>query len=360
MSAMSRPGNKPIKGRGAIHNPANRYESTRTESEDDGWGILEEEPDRIPTSLTVDASKSVITYNRSPDIPFDRSINPYRGCEHGCIYCYARPGHAWLGLSPGLDFESRLLYKPDAARLLKRELASSSYSCAPVALGPNTDCYQPVERRLGITRSIVEILLETRHPVGLVTKSALVERDIDLYREMAQEQLANIMVTVSTLDTTLSRKLEPRAAVPKRRLQIIERLAMNEIPVGVLIAPVIPVLTDTDLEKTMQAIRDAGALTAGYILLRLPHEVSPLFREWVSTHYPDKASHVMSQIQQARGGKDNVTRFGERMRGTGQYAEMINQRFRLMARKLGFPGLPELRTDLFERPNLPGDQMDLF
>ena len=360
MSAMSRPGNKPVKGRGAIHNPANRFESTRTEAEDDGWGILDEEPSPIPTTLTVDSSRSVITYNESPDIPFDRSINPYRGCEHGCIYCYARPGHAWMGLSPGLDFESRLFYKPDAARQLKMELASRRYACAPIALGPNTDSYQPVERRLGITRSIVETLLETRHPVGLVTKSALVERDIDLYREMAQEQLANIMITVSTLDPVLSRKLEPRAAVPKRRLKTIERLAMNGIPVGVLIAPVIPVLTDTALEKTMQAVRDAGALTAGYVLLRLPREVSPLFREWLSTHSPEKASHVMSQIQQARGGKDNVARFGERMRGTGQYAEMIRQRFRLMHRKLGFPGLPELRTDLFERPKLPGDQMDLF
>jgi DNA repair photolyase len=357
---MSRPGNKPVKGRGAIHNPANRYESTRSEAEDDGWGILDEEPAPLVTTLTVDTSKSVIAYNQSPDIPFDRSINPYRGCEHGCIYCYARPSHAWLGLSPGLDFESRLFYKPDAAELLRMELASRSYSCAPLALGPNTDCYQPVERRLGITRSIVEVLLDTKHPVGLVTKSALVERDIDLYREMAREQLANVMVTVSTLDPALSRTLEPRAAVPKRRLKIIERLSESGIPVGVLIAPVIPVLTDTALEKTMQAVRDAGALTAGYILLRLPQEVSPLFREWLSAHWPEKASHVMSQIQQARGGRDNVARFGERMRGTGEYAEMINQRFRLMYRKLGFPGLPELRTDLFEKPKLPGDQLDLF
>jgi DNA repair photolyase len=240
------------------------------------------------------------------------------------------------------------------------ELASRSYSCAPLALGPNTDCYQPVERRLGITRSIVEVLLDTKHPVGLVTKSALVERDIDLYREMAREQLANVMVTVSTLDPALSRTLEPRAAVPKRRLKIIERLSESGIPVGVLIAPVIPVLTDTALEKTMQAVRDAGALTAGYILLRLPQEVSPLFREWLSAHWPEKASHVMSQIQQARGGRDNVARFGERMRGTGEYAEMINQRFRLMYRKLDFPGLPELRTDLFKKPRLPGSQMDLF
>ena len=357
---MSRPGNKPVKGRGAIHNPANRYESTRSEAEDDGWGILDEEPAPLVTTLTVDTSKSVIAYNQSPDIPFDRSINPYRGCEHGCIYCYARPSHAWLGLSPGLDFESRLFYKPDAAELLRMELASRSYSCAPLALGPNTDCYQPVERRLGITRSIVEVLLDTKHPVGLVTKSALVERDIDLYREMAREQLANVMVTVSTLDPALSRTLEPRAAVPKRRLKIIERLSESGIPVGVLIAPVIPVLTDTALEKTMQAVRDAGALTAGYILLRLPQEVSPLFREWLSAHWPEKASHVMSQIQQARGGRDNVARFGERMRGTGEYAEMINQRFRLMYRKLGFPGLPEQRTDLFEKPKLPGEQMHLF
>jgi DNA repair photolyase len=357
---MSRPGNKPVKGRGAIHNPANRYESTRSEAEDDGWGILDEEPAPLVTTLTVDTSKSVIAYNQSPDIPFDRSINPYRGCEHGCIYCYARPSHAWLGLSPGLDFESRLFYKPDAAELLRMELASRSYSCAPLALGPNTDCYQPVERRLGITRSIVEVLLDTKHPVGLVTKSALVERDIDLYREMAREQLANVMVTVSTLDPALSRTLEPRAAVPKRRLKIIERLSESGIPVGVLIAPVIPVLTDTALEKTMQAVRDAGALTAGYILLRLPQEVSPLFREWLSAHWPEKESHVMSQIQQARGGRDNVARFGERMRGTGEYAEMINQRFRLMYRKLGFPGLPEQRTDLFEKPKLPGDQLDLF
>ncbi|MGD8556251.1 MAG: PA0069 family radical SAM protein [Chromatiales bacterium] len=357
---MSRPGNKPVKGRGAIHNPANRYESTRSEAEDDGWGILDEEPAPLVTTLTVDTSKSVIAYNQSPDIPFDRSINPYRGCEHGCIYCYARPSHAWLGLSPGLDFESRLFYKPDAAELLRMELASRSYSCAPLALGPNTDCYQPVERRLGITRSIVEVLLDTKHPVGLVTKSALVERDIDLYREMAREQLANVMVTVSTLDPALSRTLEPRAAVPKRRLKIIERLSESGIPVGVLIAPVIPVLTDTALEKTMQAVRDAGALTAGYILLRLPQEVSPLFREWLSAHWPEKASHVMSQIQQARGGRDNVARFGERMRGTGEYAEMINQRFRLMYRKLDFPGLPELRTDLFKKPRLPGSQMDLF
>ncbi|MEJ2308371.1 MAG: PA0069 family radical SAM protein [Gammaproteobacteria bacterium] len=357
---MSSHGNKPIKSRGATLNPPNRFASTRTEAEDDGWGMLDEEPEALATTLTPDTSKSVIARNTSPDIPFDRSINPYRGCEHGCIYCYARPSHAWLGLSPGLDFESRLFYKPDAAAILKQELARKSYDCAPIALGPNTDSYQPVERRLGITRSIVQLLLETRHPVGLVTKSALVERDIDLYREMAQEKLANIMITVTTLDPVLSRKLEPRAAVPKRRLQIIERLAGNGIPVGVLIAPVIPVLTDTALEDTMQAVRDAGALTAGYILLRLPHEVSPLFRAWLETHWPEKASHVMSQIQQARGGKDNVARFGERMRGTGEYAGMINQRFRLMHRKLEFPGLPELRTDLFEKPRLPGDQMELF
>jgi DNA repair photolyase len=357
---MTTQGNKPRKSRGAIHNPANRFASTRVDVEDDGWGILDEEPETLSTTLTVDTSKSVIAYNESPDIPFDRSINPYRGCEHGCIYCYARPSHAWLGLSPGLDFESRLFYKPDAAELLKKALAKKNYTCAPIALGPNTDSYQPVERRLEITRSVVKVLLETKHPLGLVTKSALVERDIDLYREMAQENLANIMISVSTLDSGLSRKLEPRAAVPKRRLQIIERLAENNIPVGVLVAPMIPVLTDTAMEKTLQTVRDAGALTAGYILLRLPLEVSPLFREWLETHWPEKAAHVMSQIQQARGGRDNVARFGERMRGTGQYAEMINQRFRLMMKKLDFPGLPELRTDLFEKPKLPGSQMDLF
>lgn len=346
------------KGRGATLSPDNRYADAQREAFDDGW-YQDELPNKPTTQLLVDSAKKIITFNQSPDVSFDRSINPYRGCEHGCVYCFARPTHAWLDLSPGLDFETKLFYKPDAPQLLKKELANKRYRAAPLALGINTDAYQPVERQQQLTRRILEILVAHRHPVTIVTKSALIERDIDLLAEAAAQQLAEVAVSVTTLDRDLSRRLEPRAAAPQRRLETIERLSNAGIPVTVLIAPVIPVLNDSELETILGTVRRAGALAAGYVVLRLPHELDDMFMDWLTRHAPLKADHIMNRIRDMRGGKNYEAAFGKRMRGTGLFADLIARRFRLAGRKLDFPGSPPLRSDLFIPPSLDG-QLGLF
>lgn len=348
------------RGRGARSNPDNRYAEHGRELVDDGWSSLDQETPPLRTTLTKDTSRTVISYNKSPDVGFDRSLNPYRGCEHGCVYCFARPTHAYLGLSPGLDFESRLFYKPDAAQLLRQELAASAYRCAPIAVGINTDAYQPVERRLGITRSVLEVLRECNHPFTVVTKSCLVERDIDILEVMARKRLVQVMVSVTTLSHAVARAMEPRATAPARRLQTIRRLHEAGIPVGVLVAPLIPVLTDSEMETILTQAREAGAGSAGYVLLRLPREVKDLFREWLAEHEPTKAAHVMQRIRDSRGGKDYDAEFGTRMRGSGLFADLLAQRFQLAYQRLGFQAPPHLSTDDFKAPRLDTAQLELF
>lgn len=348
------------KGRGAASNPDGRYESLRREACDDGWGSLDTELPPLQTVLGVDTAKRVITYNDSPDIPFDRSINPYRGCEHGCVYCFARPTHGYLGLSAGQDFESRLFHKPDAPERLKEELGRPKYAPEPIALGINTDGWQPMERKLELTRRLLAILAECRHPVSIVTKSALIERDLDLLTDLARDDLVHVFVSITTLDRDLARRMEPRAAQPERRLAAIEALARAGVPVGVMAAPVVPVMTDPELENIPKRARAAGASEAGYAMLRLPHEVKNLFREWLAAHEPLKAEHVMNRVRELRGGKDYDATFGDRLRGTGKYAEFIRDRFRLAYRRLGFPGMAPLRTDLFKPPRPERGQMSLF
>ena len=348
------------KGRGAASNPEGRYESLRREASDDGWGNLDEEQEPLQTVLAVDTAKRVITYNDSPDVPFDRSINPYRGCEHGCVYCFARPTHSYLGLSAGQDFESRLFYKPDAPERLKEELAHPKYAAQPIALGINTDGWQPVERKLELTRHLLAILSECRHPVSIVTKSALIERDLDLLSELARDDLVHVFVSISTLDRDLARRMEPRAAQPERRLATIEALARAGVPVGVLVAPVVPVMTDPEMENILKRSREAGASEAGYVGLRLPHEVKDLFQEWLSVHEPLKAEHVMNRVRELRGGKEYDAEFGRRMRGAGKYAEFLRDRFRLAYKRVGFPGMPEMRNDLFTPPRPERGQLTLF
>jgi DNA repair photolyase len=351
------------RGRGAISNRGSRFEPTDIVPVDDGWqapGLDTHAPIK-PTQLLQDSARTVITRNNSPDVPFDRSINPYRGCEHGCIYCYARPSHAYLGLSPGLDFETRIYEKTDAARLLRNELAAPGYRPAPIALGANTDAYQPVERQQRITRAVLEVLLEYRHPVQIITKSSLIERDLDLLQALARKSLVQVMISVTSLDHDLSRRLEPRAATPRRRLQTMRTLALNGIPSGVLFAPVIPGLNDNALEAVLGSAREAGATTAGYVFLRLPDEVGQLFEEWLQTHTPLKAKRVMSLVRQSRRGKDYRSRFGERMRGNGAFAELIAQRFRRACRRLGLDREPPpLNCRSFIPPARAGNQLDLF
>src|SRR3984957_2811416 len=354
-------GHQSFKGRGAISNPAVRFESTTREQTHDGW-YEEEILEHLTETVLPDRARSVITTNDSPDVGFDQSINPYRGCSHGCVYCFARPTHAYLGLSPGLDFETKLFYKADAVKILETELAKPKYVCKPIALGINTDGYQPLEKRLEVTRGILAVLARCRHPVTIVTKSALILRDLDLLRDLAQDRLVSVMLSITSLTNDIKRTLEPRAASPLARLRVVEQLAQAGIPAGVLVAPVIPAITDHEMEDILAAAKQAGAASAGYVLLRLPHEVKILFREWLDEHYPDRAKHVMSLINQTRGGKDYDAKFGERMIGTGAYAELLRTRFELARRKCGLEDAHErhvLRTDLFRPPARDQAQLTL-
>jgi len=352
------------KGRGATYNPGNRFEAGALEPFDDGWGSLAEaraEAPAPPTEVIPDRSRTVIARNTSPDIPFEQSINPYRGCEHGCIYCYARPSHAFLGLSPGLDFETRLLAKHDAAEILLRELAHPKYRCRPIALGTNTDPYQPQERRLEITRGILKVLAQSRHPVTIVTKSAAVVRDLDLLAGMAADGLARVAISVTTLEPALARTLEPRAAAPHRRLQALREVSAAGVPASVMVAPIIPGLNDHEIEAVLEAAAAAGAGQAGYTLVRLPHEVKELFAAWLETHAPLRAQHILSLIRQCRGGRLNDPSFGSRMRGQGALAELIGRRFTVAVRGLGLVREhPPLRTDLFEPPRAGRQQLRLL
>nr|WP_244183697.1 PA0069 family radical SAM protein [Xanthomonas codiaei] len=352
-----------IKGRGTTSYVPGRFSVTTATEIDDGWGTVEAEAETVVrprTVVTEEVARSIISRNNSPDIGFSQSVNPYRGCEHGCVYCFARPSHAYLDLSPGLDFETRIFAKPNAAALLRAEIARPSYQCSPIALGINTDAYQPAERRHGISRQCLEVLAEARHPVSFVTKAALIERDIDVLAEMAQHNLVSVYFSVTTLDNRLAAKMEPRAAAPHARLRAMRALHEAGIPVGVLVAPVIPMINDTELERILEAARAHGARSAGYVVLRLPHELTQLWREWLELHYPDRARHVMSLIQQMRGGKDYDSRFGRRMVGEGPFAELIAQRFSIAYRRLGFGRLPRLDTSQFRAPRPQTPQLALF
>jgi DNA repair photolyase len=353
-----------LKGRGALSNHAGRF--ARHERAPDlearaaaAAAAEEDEPARIPTRLHVDNARTIIARNRSPDIPFEQSINPYRGCEHGCIYCYARPTHAYLDLSPGRDFETEIFYKRDAVALLRRELAAPRYRVSPIALGTNTDPYQPVERELAITRAILELALAQRHPVTIVTKGALILRDLELLEALAKHELVAVSVSLTTLDNELKRRLEPRTAGPQRRLDMIRQLAAHGVPTSVLTAPIIPALNDHELEAMLEAAAAHGASSAGYVLLRLPHEVEPLFVEWLGAHYPDRAEHVLSLVRQLRGGALNDGQFHTRQRGFGPFAALLEARFRAARRRFRLERDVALRSDLFVPPRAEDGQLAL-
>jgi len=348
-------------GRGAISNPTGRYEPRRVVflPEHEAYPEEADSPPRLRTTVTPETVRSVITRNDSPDVPFDASINPYRGCEHGCIYCFARPTHAYLGLSPGLDFESRLFSKPEAADRLVEELSRPGYRCEVIALGANTDPYQPIERELRITRRILEVLAEHHHPVSIVTKSHLVLRDLDVLGPMAEKRLASVFFSITTLENELARRMEPRAPAPARRLEALRALSAAGVPTGVLASPMVPGLNDDELESILEAAAASGALSAGYILLRLPGEVATLFAEWLEAHYPLRKNHILSLIRQTRGGKLYDPRFGERMRGEGPYADLLARRFALAVKKLGLTRRPELDVTQFRVP-AAGGQLALF
>ncbi len=350
-----------LRGRGARSNASGRYERETRVLVDDGWTQEDETPPPLKTEVLRDSSRTIITRNKSPDISFDQSINPYKGCEHGCIYCFARPTHAYLGLSPGADFESRIFAKPNAAELLTRELSAPGYVPKVIAMGTNTDPYQPIERQLKITRSILEVLRDFNHPIGIVTKSPLILRDIDILAPMAEQGLARAAISITTLDRRLARAMEPRAATPQRRIQAISGLHAAGIPAAVMFAPVIPALNDEELENILNAAVEAGAASAGYVLLRLPLEIKDLFREWLEEKEPGRARHVMSLIRQMRGGKDYDSQWHTRMKGTGPYAEMIARRFHMAIKRLGLnQDRTPLSTDKFRRPPRPGDQLRLL
>jgi DNA repair photolyase len=349
-----------LRGRGALSNAVGRYERETRVLVDDGWNADDELPP-VKTEVLLDSARTIITRNQSPDISFDQSINPYKGCEHGCIYCFARPTHAYLGLSPGADFESKIFAKPNAAELLTRELSAPGYVPKVIAMGTNTDPYQPIEKRLRITRSILEVLYEFRHPVGIVTKSPLILRDLDILAPMAELGLAKVALSITTLDRALAREMEPRAGTPPRRLQAIKGLRAAGVPAGVMFAPVIPALNDEELESVLEAAVDAGALSAGYVLLRLPLEIKDLFREWLEANAPGRAKHVMSLVRQMRGGKDYDSTWHTRMRGTGPYAEMIARRFHMAVKRLGLNrGTSPLTLTKFRKPAQVGDQLALL
>ena len=348
------------RGRGTLSNATGRYEPLARVAFDDGWQGLEDLPP-FKTTVTADTTRKIITRNDSPDISFDRSINPYRGCEHGCVYCFARPTHAYLGLSPGLDFESKLFMKPNAPELLERELSAPSYVPKVIAIGTNTDPYQPIERRYKIMRRILEVLDSAGHPVGIVTKSALVLRDLDILARMAKRDLVKVALSVTTLDPQLARTMEPRAATPPRRLDTLRQLVKAGVPATVMVAPVIPALNDDEIERILEAVAAAGVRNAGYVLLRLPLEVRDLFREWLMTNFPDRYRHVFKLIRDMRGGKDYDSTFGQRQTGTGPIAWMIGRRFEVACEKLGFNAAKHKITTEHFRPPRPGaKQLDLF
>ncbi|MGO8922417.1 MAG: PA0069 family radical SAM protein [Xanthobacteraceae bacterium] len=348
------------RGRGTASNAAGRYEPLARVAFDDGWQGLEQLPP-FKTTVTVDATRKIITHNDSPDISFDRSINPYRGCEHGCVYCFARPTHAYLGLSPGLDFESKLFMKPNAAELLERELSAPGYSPKTIAIGTNTDPYQPIERRYQIMRRILEVLDRAGHPVGIVTKSALVLRDLDILTRMAKRDLVKVAISVTTLDPKLARLMEPRASTPPRRLGALRELVKAGVPASALVAPVIPAINDAEIERILEAIAETGVRHAGYVLLRLPLELKDLFREWLIENFPDRYRHVINLIRETHGGKDYVSTFGKRMTGSGPIAWMIGRRFEVACERLGF-NLTSVKTttEHFKPPRPSAEQLDLF
>lgn len=354
---------KATKGRGAISNVVGRFESRVSVREHDGWDLEEDEPPPLKTTVSAEVAKTIISRNSSPDIPFDQSVNPFRGCEHACIYCYARPSHAYLNLSPGLDFETKLFYKANAAELLEKALSKPGYKCSPINLGANTDPYQPIERELRVTRSILEVLHRYRHPVTIVTKgTALIGRDVDLLSDMAKDRLAMVAISLTTLNDDLKRILEPRASSGASRVRIIRKLTDAGVPVMVLTAPVIPFVNDSELEHLLEAGAGAGAVTAGFVMLRLPHELKEVFREWLVTHYPLKAKHVMSLVSQMRGGKDYDSTWGKRQTGDGPYATVIVRRFDVACRRLELRhrGDWKLDTSKFLVPTASGTQRPLF
>jgi len=348
------------RGRGAQSNASGRYEPLARVAFDDGWRSLDELPP-FKTQVTVDSTRKIITRNDSPDIGFDRSINPYRGCEHGCVYCFARPTHAYLGLSPGLDFESKLFVKPEAADLLERELSAANYEPKVIAIGTNTDPYQPIERRYKVMRRVLEVLDRAGHPVGIVTKSALVLRDLDILARMAERSLAKVALSVTTLDAELARKMEPRAATPMRRLEALRRLTQAGVPTTVMVAPIIPALNDMEIERILDAAHAAGVREAGYVLLRLPLELRDLFREWLKENYPQREKHVFKLIRDMRGGKDYDSQWFTRQKGTGPYAWMVGRRFEVACEKLGMnTERTQLTTEHFRKPKPENQQLCLF
>jgi DNA repair photolyase len=348
------------RGRGAVSNPGGRYEPVQTETFDDGWDIEDEKPP-APTEIIVETARKIITRNDSPDISFDQSINPYRGCEHGCIYCFARPTHAFQGLSPGLDFETKIFVKPNAAELLEKELRAPGYEVKTIAMGTNTDPYQPLEKKLRITRGILEVLQRANHPVGIVTKGHLVTRDIDILAPMAERGLAKVALSITTLDPKLARRMEPRAATPGKRLEAVRKLSEAGIPVSVLVAPIVPAINDHEIEAILKAVKQAGATEAGYVLLRLPYELKDLMRDWLVENYPDKLKHVFALVQSTRGGKDYDATWGLRQTGVGPYAWVIGRRFEAAAERLGLnKRQPPMRTDLFTPPPKETGQLSLF
>jgi DNA repair photolyase len=348
------------RGRGARVNPGARFDQQAKAYVDDGWETLAE-PQKLRTEIFTETPKTIIARNQSPDISFDRSINPYRGCEHGCVYCYARPSHAYMGLSPGLDFESKLFVKPNAAALLREELTATNYQPAIIALGANTDPYQPIERDYRITRQVIEVLQEFNHPFGIVTKSASVLRDLDILQPMAAKGLVKVAISLTTLDSDLARRMEPRASTPMKRLSALEILSKAGIPSVVMLGPIIPGLNDAEIENILKAARNAGVKEAGYTMLRLPLEVKEIFKDWLEKEYPDRAAKVMALVKSVRGGKENDPNFGTRMAGQGPYAWTIGRRFQLAAQRLGLNlNRVKLRTDLFARPPRPGEQMSLI
>lgn len=348
---MIRDMKKELKGRGALSNPANRFDTRTSTTVDDGWW-QEDTPNTIATVSMEILSRTIISTNRSPDIPFEQSINPYMGCEHGCIYCYARPSHAYWDLSPGIDFETRIFSKPNGPALLREALDKKAYQCKPISIGANTDPYQPLEKELLITRGILEVLREYKHPFSLITKSALVLRDLDILAEMARDELCSVAVSVTTLCNELKRKMEPRTASPRKRLRVISALSKAGIPVTLLVAPVIPFVNDSEIESIVRAGSEAGASTAQYIFLRLPLEIAQMMKEWLNEHYPQRANHVMSLVRQSRGGKEYDSTFGDRMTGKGVFADLISQRFHRCCREAGLSSDKRfsLNTSLFERP----------